>query len=186
MKIDVDRAARIPMYLQIADQLRQQILAGELPGGQRLPAERKLAERLGVNRTTVLNAYEALKAEGLLEAAVGSGTMVRRPSGEAGGDGSAPAAGSGPAAGSYPVEPVWNQLFSRYAGRFESGLVRELWGSPAAPTSSPSPRESLRRTADQRRYSRASARSFWKRKMCGGCCIRRRRVSCRCERPCAV
>jgi DNA-binding transcriptional MocR family regulator len=117
MKIEIDRAAKTPMYLQVADQLRRQILSGELPAGHRLPSERKLAELVGVNRTTVLNAFEILKAEGLLEAAVGSGTVVRQPLDEAGGAGSVPAS-----------EPLWNQLFSRDAGRFESGLVRELLG----------------------------------------------------------
>ena len=119
VKIILNRESRIPVYSQISDQIRRQILSGEIPGGQRLPSERSLAERLGVNRTTVLNAFEQLKSEGLLEARVGSGTVVRRAAPEDGGDG----AGAGVPEGTFPV---WNQLFSQYAGRLESGLVREL------------------------------------------------------------
>ena len=115
MKIEISRTSKIPVYLQISDQIRRQILSGEIPAGQRLPSERKLAEHLGVNRTTVLNAFEILKAEGLLDAFVGNGTVVRQTERKDG------------AASILPhAEPVWNQLFSRYAGRFESGLVREL------------------------------------------------------------
>jgi len=52
------------------------ILSGELPEGTRLPPERKLAASLGVNRTTVVNAYRELEALGLVEAHVGRGTTV--------------------------------------------------------------------------------------------------------------
>ncbi len=117
MKISLDRDAKTPVYIQLADQLRRQILSGELSAGQRLPSERKLAEHLGVNRTTVLSAFEVLKGEGLLHSAVGSGTVVRRtPERDADKK-------RGPAA-----EPAWNQLFSQYAIRSESGLVGELLG----------------------------------------------------------
>ena len=76
MKIEVDRSLKTPVYLQIAGQIRRQIESGEIPAGQRLPSERKLAEHLGVNRTTVLNAYGELKSEGLLDGRVGNGTIV--------------------------------------------------------------------------------------------------------------
>lgn len=119
MKIELDRGAKAPFYKQIADQLRRQIVLGELPEGFKLPAERKLAERLGVNRTTVLNAYEVLKAEGLLEAYVGNGTVV---SGKRG-DGS-PA--SAKQENRSLASPLWSQLFSKRAGQSDDGLVGEL------------------------------------------------------------
>jgi DNA-binding transcriptional MocR family regulator len=99
-------------------------LSGEIPDGQRLPSERQLAERLGVNRTTVLNALEQLKSEGLVDARVGSGTVVRRVGGEERGDETAGSASARSA--NTGSAPVWNQLFSQYAVRFESGLVKEL------------------------------------------------------------
>ncbi len=76
----LDRASRIPLYQQISDQLRRQIAQGFLSDGHFLPPERALATMLGVNRSTVVNAYGELAAQGLVEPRVGRGTQVRRPS----------------------------------------------------------------------------------------------------------
>ncbi len=76
MKLPLDRRAREPLYLQIAAKLREQIASGALPEGHRLPPERSLARSLGVNRSTVYTAYAELKADGLLGAHVGRGTVV--------------------------------------------------------------------------------------------------------------
>jgi GntR family transcriptional regulator/MocR family aminotransferase len=65
-----------PLYQQLYQHLRATILSGELRGGSKLPATRALAEQLSVSRTTVLNAYEQLLAEGYLEGKAGSGTYV--------------------------------------------------------------------------------------------------------------
>ncbi len=72
----LDRESNEPLYLQIRNQIRKLILAGDLPAGTRLPPERELAARLGVNRTTVANAYDELTADGLVEGHVGRGTIV--------------------------------------------------------------------------------------------------------------
>lgn len=77
MEIPLDRESRTPIYLQIVDRLRELILKSALPEGGRLPPSRKLAETLGVNRTTVIQAYNILWSEGLVESRVGSGTVVR-------------------------------------------------------------------------------------------------------------
>ncbi len=114
MRITIARESKTPVYIQIADQIRRQIEIGEIPDGQHLPSERKLAALLGVNRTTVLNAYSELKADGLLGAHVGNGTIVQRILDEK----------NDHKAGS--SEPVWNQMFSQYAARFDSSLVKEL------------------------------------------------------------
>lgn len=76
MKLHIDRSIKTPLYLQIRSQIRQLILANELPSGFRLPPERKLATTLGVNRTTVVNAYHELVADGLIQPHVGKGTIV--------------------------------------------------------------------------------------------------------------
>jgi DNA-binding transcriptional MocR family regulator len=75
--IELDRDNATPLYLQIKNQLRYLILSGTLAGGTQLPAERKLAESLGITRGTVTSAYQELVADGLAEAHVGRGTIVR-------------------------------------------------------------------------------------------------------------
>src|SRR6266852_4124627 len=76
--IVLDRSNGMPLYRQICQRLREAILSGELAEGTRLPTERALASELGVNRTTVMNAYNELASEGLIEGHVGRGTLVRR------------------------------------------------------------------------------------------------------------
>jgi len=75
--------SRQPLYLQLRDGLRRLILDHSLPPGSKLPSTRALAKELAISRNTVVNAYEALSAEGLVTGAVGSGTRVataiRRP-----------------------------------------------------------------------------------------------------------
>ncbi|MGC1360681.1 MAG: GntR family transcriptional regulator, partial [Silvibacterium sp.] len=65
-----------PLYRQIYIGLRQAILSGVLPAGDRLPSTRDLAEQLGVSRTIVLLAYDQLLAEGFAVGRSGSGTYV--------------------------------------------------------------------------------------------------------------
>src|SRR2546427_5539673 len=76
--IQLERTNGVPLYRQICQRLREAILTGELAEGARLPTERALASELGVNRTTVMNAYNQLASEGLVEGHVGRGTLVRR------------------------------------------------------------------------------------------------------------
>lgn len=76
MRLELDRRARVPMYRQLAAQLRERIVSGELAEGYRLPPEREFAARLGVNRTTILQAYQQLKDEGFIASKVGKGTFV--------------------------------------------------------------------------------------------------------------
>jgi DNA-binding transcriptional MocR family regulator len=75
-----------PLYLRIAEGIRQELARGRLREGERLPPIRELAGRLGVNRDTVALAYEALASDGVVRARVGSGTFVRarRPNGGVG------------------------------------------------------------------------------------------------------
>src|SRR5262249_2149387 len=58
------------------ESLRLAILEGRLRAGSRLPTTRELAREQGVARGTVVTAFENLKAEGYLNATVGSGTYV--------------------------------------------------------------------------------------------------------------
>ena len=74
--IDLDRGSLVPIYRQIYERLREQILTGALPEGTRLPPERALAERLAVNRSTIVRGYRDLAADGLIDQRVGSGSRV--------------------------------------------------------------------------------------------------------------
>jgi GntR family transcriptional regulator/MocR family aminotransferase len=65
-----------PLSRQVYEQLRDQILAGELPAGTRLPPSRRLAMDYSLARVTVSTAYEQLQAEGYVSARVGAGTYV--------------------------------------------------------------------------------------------------------------
>ena len=76
MRISLDRQSEIPLYQQIGIYLRDAILSGNLTADTRLPACRQLANDLGVNRTTVENAYSMLEADGLVFSRMGSGTYV--------------------------------------------------------------------------------------------------------------
>ncbi|MEA4848499.1 MAG: PLP-dependent aminotransferase family protein [Clostridiaceae bacterium] len=76
MRININRSSDTPIYMQIKNQIRDMIISGELPAGHILLPERVLSELINVNRTTVVNAYHELKADGLAEARVGKGTIV--------------------------------------------------------------------------------------------------------------
>lgn len=76
MQFTLNRRSTVPMYRQLAAELREQIVSGAMAEGYRLPPERELASRLEVNRTTVLQAYQQLKDEGLIASKVGKGTFV--------------------------------------------------------------------------------------------------------------
>lgn len=67
---------REPLSRQVYEQLRNQILAGDLPAGTRLPSSRRLAKDNSLARVTVSAAYEQLQAEGYVTARVGAGTFV--------------------------------------------------------------------------------------------------------------
>jgi len=76
MHLQLDSKSKLPAYMQICHQLRERILNGDMPAGTQLPPERALARSLKVSRTTVVNAYDELEADGLVKGYVGRGTIV--------------------------------------------------------------------------------------------------------------
>jgi DNA-binding transcriptional regulator YhcF (GntR family) len=78
LDIALDRAAEVPLGVQLAWALRARILGGELTAGRRLPGVRELATTTGVNANTVRAVYARLEAEGLVTAEHGRGTFVNR------------------------------------------------------------------------------------------------------------
>lgn len=65
-----------PIYQQIAEQFRTDILAGKYRQGEYLPSIRGLAKELKISVITTMKAYEQLEAEGLVTAAQGKGFYV--------------------------------------------------------------------------------------------------------------
>lgn len=65
-----------PVYIQIHNQLRENIEGGKWQVGEKIPAERELAAEFGVSRMTLRQAIQTLVDEGVLERRVGSGTFV--------------------------------------------------------------------------------------------------------------
>jgi 2-aminoadipate transaminase len=77
LPLHLQSQSHVPLYIQLRDQLRALVHAGDLRQGDRIPASRELASMLGVHRTTVANAYAELESEGLIQGHVGRGTFIR-------------------------------------------------------------------------------------------------------------
>jgi GntR family transcriptional regulator len=76
LDFSLDGSSPTPLYLQLADRLRQFIRAGHWRPGEAVPGEREMAERADVSRVTVRKAIEDLVKDGLLVQRQGAGTFV--------------------------------------------------------------------------------------------------------------
>jgi len=76
MLLDIDHHSGVPIYRQVIDQIRRQIIAGQLPAGEQLISVRELAAQLNVNPMTVSKAYTLLETEGLVQRRRGVGLFV--------------------------------------------------------------------------------------------------------------
>ena len=74
-------ARPVPMWQQVADHMRDEILNGAYTAGQPLPSEEALATEFGVSRPTIREGIKTLVAEGLVEVSRPRGTIVRDPLG---------------------------------------------------------------------------------------------------------
>ncbi len=83
MDVHLDRAADTPLYRQLQIALTGRIRSGEIGAGSRLPSVRALARSLAVSPITVVQAYNALAADGLIHASVGRGTFAGAADSEA-------------------------------------------------------------------------------------------------------
>jgi len=124
MHIPIERDNHIPLARQIQSHLERLIREGLLAPGVKLPASRELARDLGVNRATVVVAYEELVAAGVARSHVGQGTFV------------APRAGDGAQAAALETRPParidWAALLSRSARIVESDEERRRALVPTA------------------------------------------------------
>ena len=76
MKIIVNNSSMQPIYEQIVEQIRQQILQGDLKEGDALASVRALAKDLKISALTVKKAYDLLEQEGMIATVHGKGSFV--------------------------------------------------------------------------------------------------------------
>jgi GntR family transcriptional regulator len=79
MTLYVDTASRLPIYQQLAQQIREALARGELQPEAGLPSVRQLSRELVINPNTVARAYTELEREGLLVSRPGRGIFVAQP-----------------------------------------------------------------------------------------------------------
>lgn len=118
-----DLGGDVPKYLAIVDSLEQAIRLGTLRPGERLPTQRDLAQRLGIDLTTVTRAYGIARDSGLIEGAGKLGSFVRNTAGLAAGSG-------GETSGMIqPPQPAFGLL----GEAMRSGLTRLLKAGGGSP-----------------------------------------------------
>ena len=78
MLLKIDRVSSRPLYQQITDGIKALVDQGVIGFDQSLPSTRNLARKLGVNRSTVVRAYEELQAFGYLKSTSGSYSIVQK------------------------------------------------------------------------------------------------------------
>ena len=76
MRIIISNQSELPIYAQIKEQLKEQILNGQIPEGSTLPSIRQLAKEVGVSVITTTRAYSDLEAEGFIATMQGKGSVV--------------------------------------------------------------------------------------------------------------
>lgn len=76
MDIIISNSSGKPIYEQIADQVKEQIMAGALAAGDALPSMRLLAKELRISVITTKRAYDELEADGFLYTVAGKGCFV--------------------------------------------------------------------------------------------------------------
>jgi len=76
MKIDATNG--VPLYLQIAKEIKHSIAVGSLRPGEQIPSVREIALQITVNPNTVAKAYRELEMRGIVETRRGTGTFVSK------------------------------------------------------------------------------------------------------------
>ncbi len=77
MNIIISNASNEPIYQQILNQIKADIMKGELEEGEPLPSIRQLARDLRISVITTKRAYEELEADGFIESVPGKGSFVK-------------------------------------------------------------------------------------------------------------
>lgn len=77
MDIIISNSSGVPIYEQIEEQIKSQIMSGELVEGDALPSMRVLAKDLKISIITTKRAYEDLERDGFIESVTGKGSFVK-------------------------------------------------------------------------------------------------------------
>ncbi len=78
MLLEIDKNGNIPVYDQLVNQIRNMVDTGLIEEGYQMPSSRQMAQSLGINRSTVVRAFDELWALGYLESSPGSYTRIRK------------------------------------------------------------------------------------------------------------
>lgn len=82
MDIIISNSSGVPIYEQIEEQIKGQIMAGQLAEGGALPSMRVLAKELKISIITTKRAYEDLERDGFIESITGKGSFVKKINGD--------------------------------------------------------------------------------------------------------
>lgn len=119
--LHIDPNADVPVYRQIADGVRAAARDGRLEPGGKLPPTRDLARQLGVNRNTVVAAYDELADEGWVRSHTGRGTFLSAPPDDA-------EVEPREASRSAPLPPAgWTTTFSRAVEGSAMGSLQTVY-----------------------------------------------------------
>lgn len=72
----IDAGSGVPIYRQLVEQVRREVMLGRLTAGDQLPPLREVVDALAINPNTVVKAYAELEHEGLVVRRQGMGTFV--------------------------------------------------------------------------------------------------------------
>ena len=78
MNIQINNSSDDPIYLQIKNQIKSQIISGGLQVGDKLPSIRFMAKELRISMITAKRAFDELEAEGFIDSVQGKGNFVAR------------------------------------------------------------------------------------------------------------
>lgn len=76
INIEINKKNGVPLYIQVKNQIMDEIKKGSLKVGTKMPTERELSQRINVSRNTISTAYNDLEQEGALKSFQGRGTFV--------------------------------------------------------------------------------------------------------------
>lgn len=78
MNIQINNSSDDPIYLQIKNQIKSQIISGDLQVGDKLPSIRFMAKELRISMITAKRAFDELEVEGFIDSVQGKGNFVAR------------------------------------------------------------------------------------------------------------